>query len=408
MDWQHENGNRGIDVEVLRRNFREIDFSLIGILLVIAVYSCVALLAATFGKSGGDVPAHIVTKQVIFEVLGIGVMIVTAAFDYRSLRKVHWWIYGISIFLLIVVFGFHATAGAHSWIPIGSQGLQPSEFAKLGLILSLAAYMADIDESEFPDYSLKRSVPIFVLFLVPFLLVLKEPALGQALVMFAIVITMYVVYAQRSHFLIATSSLLAVIGVVSVIAAGFSQQAADSLVQQQDFLDSHHIMHGYQLDRIISWLDPNYKPLGAGFNVHHAFLAVGSGQVFGEGLFNGAQTRGGWVPNQWTDYIFTAIAEEFGFVGSATLILLFLMLIYRLVKISSTSQDAFGTYVIIGVVGMFAFQVFENVGMNLYMSPSTGITLPFISYGGSSLIANYMAVGLALSVSLRKKKLRFA
>lgn len=395
-------------MEILRRNFRQIDFSLIGVLLLIAAYSCVALLAATYGKSGIDVPTHVVSKQVIFEVMGLITMIAVAAFDYRSLRKIHWWIYGFSLLLLLAVFGFHATAGAHSWIPMGPLKFQPSEFAKIAMIISIAAYMADIDEAEFPVYSIKNFFVVLGLFVVPFLLVLKEPALGQALVMFAIVITMYVVFAKRSHFLLTTTILLVAVGGITALSVAFSTQAANWLQQQQTFLSNHHLMHGYQLDRIISWLNPNYEPLGAGFNVHHAFLAVGSGQVFGEGLFNGAQTRGGWVPNQWTDYIFTAIAEEFGFVGASTLILLFLMLIYRLVKISGGSQDTFGTYIIMGMVGMFAFQVFENVGMDMYMSPSTGITLPFISYGGSSLIANYISVGLALSVALRKKKLRFS
>lgn len=395
-------------MEILRRNFRDIDFSLIGVLLLIAAYSCVALLAATYGKSGTDVPTHVVSKQVVFEIMGLITMMTVAAFDYRSLRKVRWWIYGSSVLLLVVVFGFHATAGAHSWIPMGPLKFQPSEFAKLAMIVAIAAYMADVDEAEFPDYSIKKSWAVFGLFAIPFLLVLKEPALGQALVMFAIVVTMYVVYAKRSHFLLTMTTLTFVIGGITVISVALSTEAANWLQQQQVFLAKHHLMHGYQLDRIISWLNPDYDPLGAGFNVHHAFLAVGSGQVFGEGLFAGSQTRGGWVPNQWTDYIFTAIAEEFGFVGASTLILLFLMLIYRLVKISAGSQDTFGTYIIMGVVGMFAFQVFENIGMDMYMSPSTGITLPFISYGGSSLIANYIAVGLALSVALRRKKLRFS
>lgn len=394
-------------MEILRRNFREIDFSLIGVLLLIAGFSCLALLAATYGKSGIDVPTHIVPKQVIFELLGLGTMVAVATFDYRSLRRFRWWIYGISIFLMLAVFAFHSTAGAHSWIPMGPLKFQPSEFGKLAMVIVIASFMADIDEMEFPEYGIKNSFVIFGLFIVPFLLVLKEPALGQALVMFAIAITMYVVFAQRSHFLTTTITLILAVGGISIISVVFSKEAADWLQQQQTFLDNHHLMHGYQLDRIISWLNPDYEPLGAGFNVHHAFLAVGSGQVLGEGLFHGAQTRGGWVPNQWTDYIFTAIAEEFGFIGASTLILLFLMLIYRLVKISGSSSDTFGTYIIMGIVGMFAFQVFENVGMNMYMSPSTGITLPFISYGGSSLIANYIAVGLALSVAIRKKKLRF-
>ncbi|MCF8565364.1 rod shape-determining protein RodA [Alicyclobacillus tolerans] len=395
-------------MEVLRRNFRELDFSLLGVLLVIAAYSCIALLAATNGKSGTDVPTHIVSKQVLFEFMGIVAMGFAAAFDYRSLRKFRWWLYGGTTFLLIAVFAMPAHQGAHSWIPLGLFGFQPSEFAKLAMIIAIAAYMANIDEQEFPDYSLKSSLPIWGMFVVPFLLTLKEPALGQALVMFAIVLTMYTVYAKKTHFWVLTVAVLIFVGLLVVVVAAYSTQASNWLINMEEVLVKHKLMHGYQLDRIITWLNPNYDLLNTGFNVHHAFLAVGSGQVFGEGLFNGSQTRGGWVPNQWTDYIFTAIAEEFGFVGSSTLVLLFLMLIYRLVKAGGSAQDSFGTYLVMGIVGMFAFQVFENIGMDMYMSPSTGITLPFVSYGGSSLIANYLAVGLVISVSIRKKKLRFS
>ncbi|MCL6446317.1 MAG: FtsW/RodA/SpoVE family cell cycle protein, partial [Alicyclobacillus sp.] len=224
-----------------------------------------------------------------------------------------------------------------------------------------------------------------------------------------ITMTMYVIFARRSHFLILTALFFGLIGFIALVAVQYpaaSTRVIEGLTKIHVF--HHQIVKPFQTYRIITWLNPKFSLSHWGFNVHQAQLAVGSGEIFGEGLFNGILTKSYGVPNQWTDYIFTAIAEEFGFVASSVLILLFLVLVYRLVKVASTAQDTFGAYLGMGVVGMFAFQVFENIGMDMYLSPSTGITLPFISYGGTSLIANYMAVGFALSVAIRRKKLRFA
>lgn len=392
-------------MDTLRRNIKDFDFTIVSVLILLAIYSAVALLAATHGKSGSDVPTHIVLKQSLFEIIGIVLMFVAAAYDYRSLRRIQWWIAGVATFLLIAVFAMPSRQGAHSWIPLGLFSFQPSEFGKLALIICVAGFMADIDESEFPDYRLRRVWPIPVMFIIPFALTLKEPALGQALVMVAITLTMYMVFARRSHFLLIVVLTIVFVVLISVVSVMFPAQSTTFI---ENVLVKHHLLQQYQAYRVITWLNPGFSPLHWGYNIRLAQIAVGSGQVFGEGLFNGIETRGNWIPNQWTDYIFTAIAEEFGFIGSSVLILLFLVLLYRLVRIAGSSQDTFGTYLVVGIVGMFSFQVFENMGMDMYMSPSTGITLPFISYGGSSLIANYLAVGLALSVALRHKKLRFS
>lgn len=386
----------------VRRWFRHLDWALVIALFVLAVYSYVALFSITYGKTGSNVT---VPKQILFEGIGLITMVVSAKFDYRKLRKRSKWIYGISVFMLVIVFGVPSRFGAHSWIPLGLFAFQPSEFAKLALMIAIATYMASIDESEFPSYSIKKTLVIWGLFIVPFALTVKEPALGQALVMFAIVLFMYMVFAKRSHFAVVITGLAVIIFGFTFVALNFPDQSTTFI---QNVLINHHILKPYQADRIIVWLNPHYDLIGAGYNVHQAQVAIGSGQVFGEGLLNGSETKGGWIPNQWTDFIFTAIAEQFGFVGSAMLIVAFLVLLYRLIRIAAVSQDPFGIYLIIGIVGMIGFQVFENVGMDMYLSPATGITLPFISYGGSSLIADYMAIGLALSVYRRRKSIRFS
>ncbi|WAH35739.1 FtsW/RodA/SpoVE family cell cycle protein [Alicyclobacillus dauci] len=391
-------------METLRRNIRDLDFTVFGVLLLLAVYACVAIDAATYGQTNSNIPGHILTKQIMYEIVGIVAMIVAMLFDYRALRKYHWWIYGFSMVLLVAVFGFHAHQGAHSWINLKVIQLQPSELAKIAMILTVAAFMATRDEEEIPDYRFRKTWPIVFMFLVPFALIYKEPALGQSLVMIAIALTMYTAFAKRSHFAV----IMILVGVVVI---GFSVIATMFPVQSTDFINNvlvkHHVLKSYQVDRILTWLDPSYDTNGAGYNVHMAQIAIGSGQLFGEGLFNGIETKGGWVPNQWTDYIFSAIGEEFGFVGSAVLVLLFLILVYRLVKIAGSASDTFGTYIVVGIIGMISFQVFENIGMDMYLSPSTGITLPFISYGGTSLVIDYVAIGIVLSIGLRRRKLRF-
>lgn len=395
-------------MDILRRNFRQLDFTLIGMMVLIAAYGCLVLLAVTYGKPttpAGSVPPHVLTKQIFFEVIGFITMFVMATLDYQLLRRYSWWIYGVTLFLLIAVFAMPAVAFAHSWIPLGPLEFQPSELMKLALILAIARLMADNDEAEFPDYRIVKTWPMWIMMIVPFGLVYKEPALGQALVIFAIFMTLLAAYVKRSHFIVLSIIMVLVVGGITVMAVQYPHQATYFLTH--NFLVKHKIIKQFQLERILTWLNPNMALNGPGYAVHYSQMAIGSGQIFGEGLFSGIETSGGWVPNQWNDYIFSGIGEEFGFVGSSILVLLFLVIFYRLTRIAATARDTFGTYVVIGIVGMFAFQVFENIGMDMYMSPATGITLPFISYGGSSLILDYMAIGIALSVCLRKKRLRF-
>lgn len=364
---------------MLRRNIRDLDFTVFGVLLLLAAYGTIAIDAATHSHANPYIPSHIMVNQIVYEIVGVLALLATTVFDYRVLRKYRWWLYGISSFLLLVVFGLPARNGAHSWIDLKVVTVQPSELAKIALIIWLAAFMADTDESEMPDYRLRRVWVLAPIVLVPFALTFEEPALGQALVIIAMSLTMYTVFAKRTHFAMIMLLVLVVVIGFSVAAVMFSQQS--EVFINQVLVDKLHILKSYQADRITTWLDPNYDVRDAGYNIHMAQIAIGSGQLFGEGLFNGIETKGAWVPNQWTDYIFSAIGEEFGFVGAAVLVLLFLILMYRLVKIAATTDDPFGMYMAIGVIGMFSFQVFENIGMDMYLSPSTGITLPFISYG---------------------------
>lgn len=393
---------------IVKRNIRDLDYPLIFVMICISIISCIAVYTSTYGKadpSTGNallgIPPHILLRQIVWEVLGYIVMFIMMFVDYKSLAKWHWWFYGIAVFLLLAVFAFHRVNGAHSWISLpAGLSFQPSELAKVALILWTADYMSRMNEREYPDYSFKALLPIIGAFAVPFALTLKEPALGQALVMLAILFSMLLVYVQKKHLRTLVTGSIAFLMAFMLAVGPFSTQTIQ-------LLDHQHILHTYQTQRLISFINPTANPRGAGYQVLEAEIAVGSGGVFGTGLLHGSQTNGSWIPFQWTDFIFSAIAEQLGFVGSSVLIMLFLIMLFRMVKVATSSLDDFGAYVIAGSIGMFAFQIFENIGMNLVLSPATGITLPFVSYGGSSLVVNFLSIGIVLSVSLRRRTLRF-
>nr|NNM90018.1 rod shape-determining protein RodA [Bacilli bacterium] len=392
-----------------KRNLRDLDYWLIVVMVLLSIISTIAIYTATYGKANPatgnailGIPSHILFRQIAYEIVSYVVMFLLLFIDYQSLMKFRHWFYGIAILLLLAVFAFHRVNGAHSWIPFPFFSFQPSELAKIVSILWAAGYMAKMNEREFPDYSFRGLLPILLIFIVPFLLIYKEPALGQSLVMLAIMYTMMFVYIKRKHLRILLTVSFAVVLVVGLSMSVYAPQTAK-------FLLKHHVMSQYQTDRIIAFLEPSFNSNSPGYayQVLEAQIAVGSGGVFGKGLFKGTQTSSGWVPFDWTDFIFSAIAEQLGFVGSSVVVLLFLIMFYRLLRIAQTCLDDFGGYVIMGIVGMFSFQVFENIGMNLLITPATGITLPFVSYGGSSLIVNFISIGIALSVSVRRRTLRF-
>lgn len=392
---------------IVKRNIRDLDYGLILSMIGISIYSCIAVYTATYGKANpatGDallgIPPHILYRQLLWEVLSYGVMFAIMLYDYKSLAKVRWIFYGGTLFLLVAVFGFHAINYAHSWIPLPGLSFEPSEIAKLAAIIWSADYMARMNEREVPDYTIRGIWPILAVFLIPVVLILKEPALGQALVLLATMFCMLLVYVRRKHMI----WMLSIAGAIVVI---FALAIGVFYTQTLHFLLHQHVLKGYQAMRLVTLIDPAYSTSHYGYQVSQAEIAVGSGGIYGTGLFRGSQTAGGWIPFQWTDFIFSAVAEQMGFIGSSVLIMLFLFMLYRMIRIALTALDDFASYMLTGAVGMFAFQIFENIGMNLVITPVTGITLPFMSYGGSSLIVNFIFIGIALSVSVRRRTLRF-
>jgi rod shape determining protein RodA len=361
--------------------WRHLDFSLAAVAVITAIFGVVMIYSATHQKlhAAGLDSTYYFKRQVAFVVLGIGVMVLVASIDYRIFRDYSLIIYPVMVFVLVVVLTplGSRTRGQQGWFQLGSFQLQPSEFAKIALIVCLAAYCAN-QRGELDWGALVR---ILAFALVPMLLIYKQPDLGTALVFVAILMGMLLVAGARPRHLVLLAAL-GVFGVVAVLQLGVLKQ--------------------YQLDRLGAFLDPTGDTRQSSYNLNQSKIAIGSGGVFGRGLFKGSQTNLSYVPEQNTDFIFTVVGEELGLFGSALLLALFAIMVWRTWRSASLAKDLSGTLVCVGILSMLVFQIFENVGMTMGIMPITGIPLPFMSYGGSSTLVSFAAVGLVLNVHMRR------
>ncbi|MDB5084969.1 MAG: mrdB 1 [Bacilli bacterium] len=380
-----------------KRYVRDFDFTMLVVLVCISFFSLLSVYSATHNNP--DL-SKVFSHELVWQFMSYAGLAVIIGIDYRRYRgRLQWIGYGIMILLSIAVFKAPAVKGAHSWISLGSFQLQPSEFIKIFIIMTIADFMAKQKENERP-FSWLQFLVITVITFVPFVLVYKQPALGQALVIVSIWATLLLLFL-RPKILVVTLTA------VTVLTSGFFICAHLFPTQSMYFVDHKLPLQSYQKNRIRVFIDPTLDPTNRGYQVDQAKIAVGSGELFGQGLLKGSQTQDGWVPEQQTDFIFSAIAEEFGFIGSSLLIFCFFVLLYRMMRIAAKCGDYFGIFFIYGVMGMFMFQIFENIGMNLVITPSTGITLPFVSYGGSSLLTNFILMGMVFSIGLRRRNLVF-
>lgn len=375
---------------------QRIDYGLLTILLLLTGISLIAIHSATTGVD----PFYFVKRQIVWYTAGFLVIIAILFIDYRKLRILSLPLYGLGILLLLMValFGDERN-GSQRWIEISSGvAIQPSEFMKIFLIVAIAhlltKYQEQVDEKNLRnDFILTGKVGLLAI--IPFLFIVKQPDLGTALVLIGIVAVMLLVsgISWRIIFLF----LLSGIGLIAFLVFLY-------FVNLDLF---NKIVAPHQLNRIYGWLDPEGTAGKEGYQLMQAMLAIGSGQLFGRGLGEGIQAQGGWIPEVHTDFIFAVIGEEFGFIGASFLISIYFIFIYRLVQIALSSNDLFATYVISGIIGMILFQVFQNIGMTIGLVPITGLALPFISYGGSALISNMIAVGIVLNIAMRTKTYMF-
>jgi rod shape determining protein RodA len=369
---------------VLRSRFwKNFDWILFGVVIVLVAIGLLVIWSTSF-KATTVAGSSDVLHQVVFAVAGMAAFFFLARTDYRTWLKLSGWLYGLTIGLLLIVLLFSkAVLGAQRWIDFGFFQFQPSEFAKVILIIVLAKFFADhYDQLHRPKY-LALSLAYLA---VPVLLVMKQPDLGTAMVLMAIWLGMALVSRVRKLHLL----ILAGVG-LALLPLGLK------------------LLKPFQRARLETFINPTADPLHTGYNAVQSTITVGSGQVFGRGLAAGSQSQLNFLPSlaQHTDFIFAVLNEKMGFVGGSLLLVLFGVLMYRGMRIAYMAQDRFGMFVATGVTTMLLFHVFINTGMNMGIAPVTGIPLPFVSYGGTSLIIALAAVGLLESVAVRRKKLQF-
>jgi len=364
--------------------------------------------------------------------VGIVVMFLLAYFRYDKLEQWPWIIYILTCAsLLFVKFSGTSALGAQSWISIGGFNIQPSEFAKLGVIVVLAAVLGEEEAATIP--SLVRAL---VILMIPWGLVFVQPDLGTSLVFGAIALGMlYWANAKPGWIILMMSPLISAIlfgmgtgkawfflpwfawlSFIGVTAwrslpwpriGAFLAVAFNSLVGGLGNWAWTEVLKPHQRIRLVSFLDPTQDPLGSGYHLIQSSIAIGSGQLWGSGLNQGSQTQLEFIPEQHTDFIFSAVGEEMGFIGAMLVLLLFWLICLRLLIIAQNAKDNFGSLIAIGVLAMVLFQTFINIGMTIGVSPVTGIPLPWLSYGRSALLTNFIGLGLAESVANHRQRFRF-
>lgn len=360
----------------LRNFIQRFDFILTLTTLGLVALGVVLIFSATNADPIRQTDAY---RQISWIIIGFVALAVAAAINYQKIRNYTIPIYILNLILLLsVIIGGQSVRGTRAWIPLGFFRLQPSEFAKVALIITLAAFLAERkgDISRFRDLALS-----FFHLALPLLLVLAQPDLGTALVFLAIWLGMLLVGGVKIRHYI----LIILLGILAIA-----------------LIVHFQVLKDYQMKRLLVFLNPDLDPLGAGYNLRQSKIAIGSGQLSGKGLFLGTQTRLNFIPEHHTDFIFSVLGEELGFIGTAAFLILYFILLSRGIRIASTARDLFGALLAVGIVSMLLFQVLVNVGMTIGIMPITGLPLPLASYGGSSMVSSLIAIGLLLSISLRR------
>lgn len=356
----------------------------VGFLLLMGIILVYAATRDWFASNGLD-PEYYLKRQLINVIIGIALAYGTTLIDYRLLRAYTPIVWGLGVLGLIVVLipGLGSTInGARSWISFpGGFQIQPAELAKISIIIGMALILSErIANNEAPtDKQVMQALGVAA---IPVLLIVLQPDLGTVLIISACVITMIAVSGARLRWVVG----LIVLGITGAYLAVASGEVSE-----------------YQLNRLRSFVDPSADPQASGYQLRQARITIGSGGLFGKGLFDGPQTNGRFVPEQQTDFIFTVAGEELGFIGSGFILLLYFVILMRAFSIARRTNDLFGRMVCVGVIAWFSFQIFENIGMTMGLMPMTGVPLPFLSYGGSSMFANLIGVGLLQNVYQRTR-----
>lgn len=354
----------------------------VGALLIFGILLVYAATRNWYAAAGED-PEYYLKRHAINVVIGIALAFGTTFIDYRSLRAYTPFVWGAGVFglLLVLIPGIGSTInGARAWIVLpGGFSIQPAELAKITIIIGMSMILTERMHGQ-EEVRNKDVMQALAVAAIPVLLIVAQPDMGTILIISAIVLTIIATSGAQARWVVALL-LVALLGGFVAVKAG--------------------VVSEYQLKRLQSFVDPTADTQGAGYQLRQARITVGSGGFWGTGLFQGAQTNGRFVPEQQTDFIFTVAGEETGFLGTSFIVIMLLTIMMRGFSIARRTTDPFGRLVAVGVVAWFAFQTFENIGMTLGLMPMTGVPLPLLSYGGSSMFANMIGVGLLQNVHAR-------
>jgi rod shape determining protein RodA len=358
-----------------RRLVQNFDWVLLVLVMLICGIGIVNLYSAGYNRGEGT---PLFVKQLYWLAVGLGVLVLTLIYDYRHLEKLSFPLYIISILLLVgVMYGGKMVSGSRRWLAMGPLSFQPAELAKIAIILVLATYFSQRPRLE--ALRLQDLIIPLVLVMIPVGLIIKQPDLGSGILVALVAASMILFVGVRWRILVGGALTMVLLSPVI-----------------------WHFLKDYQQQRVLTFLDPGRDPLGSGYHILQSMIAVGSGQFWGKGFLQGTQSQLYFLPEQHTDFVFSVFAEEWGFVGSAVLLLLFLGLVFWGMWVSRDCKDRFGHLLAVGVTALIFWQVFINLCMVTGFLPVVGIPLPLFSYGGSSLITTLLGVGFLLNIRMRR------
>jgi rod shape determining protein RodA len=357
--------------------FRDFDWTLLGFVLVLAVISVFEIYSATLHTKF----VGFYRQQILWFLGGLVAMVVLSVIDYHRLLEIAYWLYGFCILSLVAVLTVGSKVlGARRWIRLpGGVHFQPSEWVKLVLILVVTRYFINLIGRRLTWLDVVKAIALVGF---PMLLVLKQPDLGTALTYSPILLAGLFLGGIDWK-----KSAILILGALLLVGIAFS---------------SSHVLKPYQKARLTSFLNPGSDPRGSGYQILQSKIAVGDGGVFGRGATKGTQTQGDFLPIPYTDFIFAAFSEEHGFVGAVVVLLLYFLILMRLIQDAQTAADLSGTFLVMGVVAVLIFEIAVNVGMVIGLMPVTGIPLPLMSYGGSSVLFTFLALGMVMNVRMNR------
>lgn len=366
----------------MRNLLKNTDYLLLILALVLVLVGIIGIYSAGLNST---ISKDEYLKQIMWTGISLVVMVVVWLLDYHLTSVFGLGGYPLFLILLVIVLFMPEINGARSWFNIGGTLIQPSEFMKIVYILTLSKIIEYIGKNKDAINKWYNLLIIGAVFAVPLLLIMLQPDLGTAIVFVSI--TFFMLFKSGLNYKYVIALILLVVVLVPIV--------------------YFFVLSDYQQERILVFLNPEREPLGAGYNAIQSKIAVGSGMIFGTGLGKGTQTQWGYLPVKSSDFIFSVISEEFGFIVSILVVVIYVVLLLRILKVAETSKDKLGSSIAIGVFGMYFFHFLENIGMTIGLMPITGIPLPFVSYGGSSLLTNFIALGILLSITSRRQKTLF-